>query len=72
LFFWIGLKWWSELAPWIVQDGSYAFMAAGAFITAFKNEGTMKVSDEMIEEIFIEVLSMDIRCFYSNKFDDGF
>jgi len=30
------------------------------------------IGREMIEEIFIEVLSMDIRCFYSNKFDDGF
>ncbi len=30
----------------------HAFMAAWAFITAIKNEGTMKVSDEMIEEIF--------------------
>ena len=30
----------------------HAFMAAGAFITAIKNEGTFVVSEEMIKEIY--------------------
>jgi hypothetical protein len=30
------------------------------------------IGREMIEEVFIEVLSLDIRYFYSNKFDNRF
>ncbi|MGB9591369.1 MAG: DUF5714 domain-containing protein [Candidatus Kryptoniota bacterium] len=30
----------------------HAFMAAGAFITAIKNEGTLNISEKMIEEVY--------------------